>query len=68
MSLAETFVGELSPTDESLQKLQQCCERWLTRTDIEHREQLKRNLMLTIKDDIVFEMQNPARRKRDVGR
>ena len=66
--LAETFVSEISPTDEVLVKLQQCCERWLQADDITHYNELKQNLLIAVKDAIIDKMQNPsARKKRQVG-
>ena len=66
-SLAETFVGEIAPTDEALVKLQQCCERWMQAADIVHSNELKHNLLITIKNAIIYQMQTPSRKKRDVG-
>ena len=65
--LAETFVSEIAPTDEVLVKLQQCCHRWLQTDDIVHYNELKHNLLIAVKDAIIYKMQNPSRKKRNVG-
>ena len=58
---------QINPTDETEIKLKTCCERWMTKEDMEDLKQLKYNLMLTIVDALRWQKAN-ARRKRSTGR
>lgn len=59
-----TLIDELAPTSEESIKLKECCEKWLNETDLAHLKEQNFNLILTVKEAVVFEAKSAGTRRR----
>ena len=68
LELTEDYQLDFEPYDEVLIRRQKCCEFWLEPWDMEHYQAMKHNLLIKIRDAVIWKMYGGSPRvKREAG-